>query len=149
MKRGKNVEQQRSSCDTDFQAGIEVGYLCRKLEEDLNAVAAAAGGRVTARGLAEGVGNLLLAKACGQLLDDTQRMPEVRRGSSRGDEEPAPAAKVHVRPRRVGAPVTCRECNTRCVNRSAYMKHRIRKHPEAVEKQREALRRAVQERRAA
>lgn len=137
-----------ATSDSDLQAGIEVGYLYRKLEDELNAIAAKTGGRFTARGLAEGVGKLLLAKAGGLLLDHSERLPEMRRDSTEGHEKPAAKAKVHVRPRHKRSPVKCHHCvpPRSFQDRSAYMRHFYRDHPELVKKQRDGLRKAVKER---
>jgi hypothetical protein len=86
--------------NTYLQAGLAAGYLCRRTEEELHAIAAATSGAVLEREIAGWVGKFLLSKASGELLDNSQPVPQVRGGTARRHALGAGPKTLHVRPRR-------------------------------------------------
>jgi uncharacterized C2H2 Zn-finger protein len=144
MRRNHEAEAHRNFETAEFA----LGYLYRNVEEQLNDFATKNGGKVSIVFAAQRVGELLLAKARGSVLDGVKRLSKVRRHAANGDEVSAAKTEVHVRPRNGGAlkfpssKVTCKVCGKVNKNRRAYMLHRNTAHPEEKQKQENAMRKA-------
>lgn len=96
MANAKQREEQRSS---DYSTGWAVGYVYAQTEHNINAVLAQAGDEVTGRDIAAKLGELLLSKAGGSVLDGAERLPQVRGEAATRDEVTAGSKAVHVHAR--------------------------------------------------
>jgi hypothetical protein len=94
-KHGNSV----SEGDTYLQAGLAAGYVCNNTEKELDSIAAASGGIVTAAHLAERVGRFLLSHSRRSLLHGAQPMPSLRTSSTEGHEEFPAETVPHVHSR--------------------------------------------------
>src|ERR1700751_677816 len=95
MKRRKMNEE--SISNSDYSAGIATGYLYARTEDAINSAAASSGGTVTEDELTRRLGQLLLAKAGGRVLDSAERVSTVWRKTAKGYGQRSAKKKVHVR----------------------------------------------------
>jgi hypothetical protein len=87
---------------TDYSQGFAVGFLYASTEQNINTVVAQAGGTLSGQDLARRLGELLLSKTSGWVLDSSERLPKVRAYTSKRYAISTGSKKVHVRPRTDG-----------------------------------------------
>lgn len=100
MKYGKRGTEVKSGADRscEEQQAFALGYVYHSTQETINAVADAAGGKISVSILAAELGRLLIDSASREVLYGSERLPEMRGSTAEVDEELEPASAVHVRP---------------------------------------------------
>lgn len=140
MPRRKEDDQQR---EYEGHITYAAGYITRYIEDYANRT------QLPPNELASRLASLVFAQAGGQVRRVDNHVPALRRYSTEDDttaREVAIHGSTHSKtrrkvsqPRTNGLPVTCRICEKTLPNRSKYMLHRNKKHPEALAKQIQAI----------